>query len=142
MGKKLVHIHTSSDDMTAQLVKGFLEGNGIKVLIKPNPGSHGAFMGGFGGAPPFDPWLVFVWEDRVEEAIRLVADFNKKPSKSSSIDQDAKPSRRIGWPELIVGIVALPIVIGATFINLGLGFALAILISLVIRVVLRRKKRG
>ena len=142
MGKKLVHIHTSPDMMTAEVVKGFLKENGIKALIKPNPGPHGAFLGGLGGAPPFDPWLVYVWEDRVEEAMRLVADFNKKPSEPSSRDQDAKPSRRLGWPELIVGIVALPIVIGATFINLGLGFALAILISLVIRVVLRRREQG
>lgn len=142
MGKKLVHIYTSPDNMTAELAKGFLKENGIKALIKPNPGPHGAFLGQFGGAPPFDPWLVYVWEDRAEEAKRLVAGLNKESSESSSRNQGAKPSRRLGWLELIVGIVALTIVIVATFINLGLGFALAILISIVIRVVLRRREQG
>ena len=77
-GLKLVHIYTVPDKETAELVKGFLKANNIKALIKANPGVGGVFMGSFGARAPFNPWLVYVSEDKVKEAKRLLEDFEKK----------------------------------------------------------------
>jgi len=146
MGKKLVHIHTSPDKMEAELLKGFLEENGVKVLLKPNPGPHGAFLGAFGGSPPFDPWLIYVWEDAVEEAKTLVASFSNESSPSnepnpSSEKQNIKSPTNLKWIELVIGVMVSAIVIGAMFINVGLAFALAIAISIIIRGILHHRKK-
>lgn len=73
----LEHIYTAPDKYTAEIIKGFLESNNIKALIKPNPGPEGAFMGKFGAHAPFNPWLVYVREDRAKEANKLLKDFDK-----------------------------------------------------------------
>ena len=70
-------VHTTPDKMTAELVKGFLEGNNIKTLIKADSGSEGAFMGNFGAHAPFGPWSVYVLKDKAEEAKKLLSDFSK-----------------------------------------------------------------
>jgi hypothetical protein len=75
---KLIHIHTTPDQATAELVKGFLESNNIKAFIKANPGPDGAILGEFGGHAPFNPWMIYVSEDKAEEVKKLLDDFNEK----------------------------------------------------------------
>jgi len=70
-------VHTTPDKITAEMVKGYLEKYGIKALIKANPGPEGAFLGKFAGHAPFNPWLVYVKEDKVKEAKKLLVDFSK-----------------------------------------------------------------
>lgn len=74
--QKIVYIYTAPDMMTAELIKNFLENNNIKTLIKANPGIEGAIMGGYGGHAPFNPWLVYVLENKVKEAKKLLENFN------------------------------------------------------------------
>jgi precorrin-6x reductase len=73
----LKHIYTAPDKYAAHMVKGFLESRDIKVLIKPNPGPEGAFMGKFGAHAPFNPWLVYVREEKVKKAKELLAEIKQ-----------------------------------------------------------------
>lgn len=74
----LAHIHTTPDEITAELVKGFLESNGVKAIIKPNPGPHGAMLGKMGGLPIFNHWLVYVTQNQEKEARALLKNFKEK----------------------------------------------------------------
>ena len=75
---KLIHMHTTTDKMSAEVVKGFLKSNNIKSLIKANPGPEGAFLGRCGGSAPMNPWMVYVTEDKAEETRSLLNDFEKE----------------------------------------------------------------
>ena len=65
-------IKTVPDKITAEIIKGFLEKHDIKVLIQPNPGVHGAFLGTFGCTPPLNPWLVYVPKDKAEKVKKAI----------------------------------------------------------------------
>ena len=82
--ENLIHVYTAPDKVTAQLVKSFLEENGIKTLIKANPGPHGAFFGGFGGAPLINPWLIYVPRDKERQAKEILKNFKLEVSISSA----------------------------------------------------------
>ena len=74
---ELVLVYTAPDKMTAELLRGFLESNGIKSLIEANPGPEGAFLGGYGGSAPFNPWQLYVAKENVEKANEILKDFNE-----------------------------------------------------------------
>lgn len=82
--ENLIHIYTTPDKVTAQLVKSLLEENGIKTMVKANPGPHGAFFGGFGGAPLINPWLICVSQDKEKQAEEILKNFKPEISISSA----------------------------------------------------------
>ena len=111
----LVHIYTARDKIIANLIKGFLESNKIRVLIKANPGPEGVFLGRFGGSAPFNPWLVYVKKDNVQEAKKLLDGFNKKNEFS---DEETSSIRKV---PLVVKII-IAVLLLWLLLSLILGF--------------------
>ena len=74
---ELALAYTAPDKNTAELLKGLLEANGIKTLIEANPGPEGAFMGGYGGSAPFNPWLVYVSAENMSKAKEILKDYGE-----------------------------------------------------------------
>ncbi|PIW91890.1 MAG: hypothetical protein CO031_01685 [Candidatus Nealsonbacteria bacterium CG_4_9_14_0_2_um_filter_37_38] len=87
---KLVHIYTTPDKISAELIKTFLESYKIKTLIKANPGPEGAFIGAYGGHAPFNPWLVYVLENKEKEAKDLLKVFNKRQKNNQNLGRGKK----------------------------------------------------
>lgn len=69
-------IYTAPDKITAEMLKGLLESNGIKTLIGANAGPEGGFMGAYGASAPFNPWLVYVAKENTDKASEILKDFD------------------------------------------------------------------
>lgn len=73
----LIHIHTASDKLIAELVKGFLKSNGIESLIRPAYiGLQGVVVPGTGGPVISGPWRVYVFKNKEEKAKKMLKNFN------------------------------------------------------------------
>lgn len=101
----LVHIYTIPDEATAKLLKNLLESNGIKTLIKANPGPHGAFLGNFGGGALANPWLIYVSKEKAKEAKNILSDHLNKNGKRAPY----KPSIRVIVFTLFFALFILPV---------------------------------
>ncbi len=71
---KLIHIHTASDEINANIIKGELENSEIKAFIKPS--DEGIPIGGgdpvTGLSENLMPWMIYVPEDKVREAREIL----------------------------------------------------------------------
>ena len=69
----LIQIYTAPNKGMADLLKGFLENNGIKTLIQPAYiGLDGS--GGYAGNPAVapGPWKIYVFKEKEVEARKLI----------------------------------------------------------------------
>jgi hypothetical protein len=67
---KLIPIHTSPNEIQARLIKGYLENNGIKSIIRPDSLT---FRGRFSGTTLHDAeWMIYVRKDQAEKAKKIL----------------------------------------------------------------------
>ena len=71
----LVQIYTAPNKSIADLIKGFLESNGIKTLIQPAHNDGGI---PYSPAIAFGSWKIYVFKEKEEEAKKLIEDYEKK----------------------------------------------------------------
>jgi hypothetical protein len=63
----MIQIVTASGEANASIIKGFLDGNGIKATFGPQ-----GFIANSGSRGSNQPQNVFVEEDKAEEAMKLL----------------------------------------------------------------------
>ena len=67
----MVQIVTTSSEINASIIKGFLESAGIKITYGPS-GNISMLAAGGGSMGPNQPQNVFVPKEKVEEALKLL----------------------------------------------------------------------
>lgn len=86
--KNLINIYTAENEIQANIVKGYLENNSIKAFIQPDRRyfrqmDFRGFQGIYGGSALTSlPWLVYVNQDKEQEAKNLLENFSEDKLKS------------------------------------------------------------
>lgn len=111
MSEKLVLLRTVPDKITAELEKGFLQENGMKAMIKPDPQASGVFMGVFGGFSPMSPWTIYVKETDAQAAKELLGE-EQGEAKEERAPATERSKRGVWYMiSLIAMILALLIIL-------------------------------